>query len=69
MKYCIAGSPRKNGNTAQLLKPHGRALTAATKYDFIWLYDQQIEPCIVCRICQNDWTDFAVIIRTICKRS
>lgn len=60
MKYCIiAGSPRKNGNTAQLLKPFMEELELQQqKYDFIWLYDQQIEPCIACRICQNDWTDF-----------
>ncbi len=60
MKYCILmGSPRKNGNTSQLLQPFleeiGRTKDA---YDLFWLYDKHIRPCIACRSCQKDWTVF-----------
>ena len=54
-KVCILfGSPRKNGNTANLLIPFIDELNKAgadiTKID---LYDKKIEGCIACRTCQN----------------
>jgi len=55
----LMGSPRKNGNTAALLGPfcaelhHGGAQT-----EVVWLYDQDIRPCVACRACQTDWTQF-----------
>lgn len=60
MRYCILmGSPRKNGNTFKLLKPITQELEFhQIQYDFIWLYDKHIEPCIACRNCQKDWTIF-----------
>ncbi|MCD8355566.1 MAG: flavodoxin family protein [Clostridia bacterium] len=58
MNVCILfGSPRKNGNTAQLLQPFIRQLTACScqlqQFD---LYDMQIFPCTACRSCQEDWS-------------
>lgn len=63
MKFCILmGSPRKNGNTYQLLKPFMEELVlAGVEYELIWLYEKQIEPCIACRNCQKDWTIFGCI--------
>lgn len=60
MKYCILmGSPRKNGNTLKLIKPFIEELEHnQIQYDFIWLYDKHIEPCIACRKCQTDWSIF-----------
>lgn len=60
MKYCILmGSPRKNGNTSQLLQPFLEELQLQNiPYKLIWLYDKRIEPCIACRRCQKDWTIF-----------
>lgn len=59
MKHvCILmGSPRKQGNTAALLRPFTERLerlgmTCTT----IWLYDHDIAPCLACRSCQTDWT-------------
>ncbi|MCQ4638222.1 flavodoxin family protein [Anaerovorax odorimutans] len=61
MKYCILmGSPRKNGNTAALLKPFTEELAACGhEYDLIHLYDKEIKPCTACRTCQADWSAFA----------
>ncbi|KAF5035861.1 NADPH-dependent FMN reductase [anaerobic digester metagenome] len=60
MKCCILmGSPRKSGNTYQLLTPFVEELNLnQVKYDFVWLYDKHIEPCTACRRCQKDWTVF-----------
>lgn len=60
MKCCILmGSPRKNGNTAKLLKPFIEELGLhQVQHEMIWLYDKHIEPCIACRNCQKDWTIF-----------
>lgn len=61
MKLAILmGSPRKHGNTAQLLQPFCEELTAqGCDYSLTWLYDKSIEPCHACRACQSDWTSFA----------
>jgi len=60
MKCCIImGSPRKNGNTAKLLKPFVEELVKyGVEYELIWLYDKNIESCIACRACQTDWSIF-----------
>lgn len=60
MKYCILmGSPRKNGNTFNLLKPFIEELEfQQIQYEFLWLYDKHIEPCIACLNCQKDWAIF-----------
>lgn len=60
MKICIlCGSPRKNGNTAQLLEPFTDELKLfGAEHETIWLYDRHIEPCTACRTCQKDWTRF-----------
>lgn len=60
MKCCILmGSPRKNGNTFQLLKPFVEELELQqVQSELIWLYDKHIEPCTACRKCQMNWTIF-----------
>ena len=60
MNYCILmGSPRKSGNTAALLKPFVEELTSCgVQHNLIWLYDQTIQPCVACRVCQTDWFAF-----------
>lgn len=60
MKYLILmGSPRKNGNTVQLLHPFVQELQAlGHETDTVWLYDQEIHGCEACRCCQKDWSSF-----------
>jgi len=60
MKCCIlAGSPRKNGNTAALLKPFTEELVNNdVECELVQLYAQDIRPCIACRCCQKDWSKF-----------
>ena len=55
----IMGSPRKNGNTAALIKPFLEELELSPiRGETIWLYDKQISSCTACRTCQKDWTIF-----------
>ena len=55
----LMGSPRKNGNTAALLAPFCEELKRiGAEVETVWLYDQNIQPCIACRACQKDWTVF-----------
>ncbi len=62
MKACIlAGSPRRQGNTAALLKPFTDELAAGAEVETVWLYDRDIRPCLACRACQKDWTSFSCI--------
>lgn len=65
MNVCILmGSPRKNGNTAALLKPFCAELERqGHRCEVIWLYDQNIAPCEACRTCQRDWTVFGCRIQ------
>ena len=60
MNVCILmGSPRKEGNTAQLLRPFVQTLEeAGAQTETLWLYDLDIQPCTACRTCQRDWTIF-----------
>lgn len=61
MKACVLmGSPRRNGNTAALLKPFCEELQkGGAEAEAVWLYDRDIRPCIACRACQKDWTVFS----------
>ena len=53
----LAGSPRKQGNTAALLEPFCEELAAdGAEVETVWLYDRDIRPCTACRACQQDWT-------------
>lgn len=55
----LMGSPRKEGNTAQLLRPFVAELSArGAETETIRLYDRDIHPCVACRTCQKDWTAF-----------
>lgn len=55
----LMGSPRANGNTAQLLEPFLQALAAqANACTLIPLYEKSIAPCTGCRACQKDWSVF-----------
>ena len=55
MKVCIInGSPRRNGNTAELLKPfRERLLQLGAEIDDIFLKDYKVRPCLGCYACQN----------------
>ncbi|MBQ1476503.1 MAG: flavodoxin family protein, partial [Firmicutes bacterium] len=55
MKVCIInGSPRRNGNTAELLKPfRERLLQLGAEIDDIFLKDYKVGPCLGCYACQN----------------
>ena len=63
MKFCIlTGSPRKNGNTASLLRPFAEELVRrGGAVEIIDLYDKKIAPCTACRACQRDWTAFGCV--------
>ena len=55
----LMGSPRKNGNTAVLLKPFCEELeNGGAEVETVWLYDRDIRPCVDCRSCQKDWSVF-----------
>ena len=55
----LMGSPRKQGNTFQLLTPFLEELeTGGASYSLTWLYDKILLPCRACRVCQRDWTIF-----------
>ena len=58
MNACILfSSPRKEGNTAQLLQPFVQHLTSCgCKIQSFDLYHMQISPCIACLTCQQDWS-------------
>ena len=55
----LMGSPRRRGNTAALLEPFRRELeTGGAETETVWLYDRDLQPCVCCRTCQEDWTEF-----------
>ena len=55
----LMGSPRRHGNTAALLEPFCDELRrGGDRLEIEWLYDRNIQPCVACRSCQEDWTDF-----------
>lgn len=50
----LFGSPRREGNTAALLRPFLEEMTAlGVEVDRIDLYDKHIEPCLGCMNCQD----------------
>lgn len=55
MRFCILmGSPRLNGNTAQIVKPFITELKEkGAIVDYITLADKNISPCLGCYACQN----------------
>lgn len=55
MKFTILmGSPRKNGNTAELCKPFIEELEQnGAEIRYIPLADKDIKPCLGCYACQN----------------
>lgn len=60
----LMGSPRKNGNTAALVKPFCEELAhAGHEAKTGWLYDMQISPCTACRTCQTNWSGFGCRIK------
>lgn len=63
MQVCILqGSPRRLGNTAALVEPFVRELTAAGhECRVLRLYELKLEPCLACRACQKDWTVFGCV--------
>ena len=54
-KVCILmGSPRLNGNTAELLKPFVTRLKGSECYvEYITLHDKDIKSCKGCYVCQH----------------
>jgi multimeric flavodoxin WrbA len=60
MNFCIlTGSPRRNGNTAALLRPFAEELIRRrAAVEVVDLYGKNIAPCTACRVCQSDWTAF-----------
>lgn len=59
-RVCVLmGSPRRNGNTAQLLAPFlERLRQGGCTCEEIRLCDLDIRPCTACRNCQRDWASF-----------
>lgn len=60
MRVCILmGSPRKKGNTFELLRPFMDELKEKNcDYKLLWLYDKNILPCRACRVCQDNRSAF-----------
>ena len=65
MKYCILfASPHENGNTAALIEPFRKTLDASGfTGELISLYGKNILPCLGCRACQQDHSDFNCILQ------
>lgn len=52
----LMGSPRKEGNTAQLTEPFiNEAKALGAEVETVWLYGMNIQGCISCRSCQKEW--------------
>lgn len=65
MNICILfGSPRKNGNTASLLRPYTEELkNAGASVTVFDVYEMDIAGCRACRGCQKDTTRAYCVIR------
>ncbi len=65
MNICILlGSPRKNGNTNELATLFAARLEElGHTCNSIDLHEMELNPCIACRKCQNDWVDFNCIFK------
>lgn len=56
--YILMGSPRKEGNTAKLLKPFVEEMeNNGVQCETDWLYDMDIKGCVACLHCQNNTTE------------
>lgn len=55
MKFSVLmGSPRREGNTAALLRPFLEECQAlGVETETIWLYDRAVNPCLGCMACQD----------------
>jgi len=64
MKFCILmGSPKLNGNTAELLKPFVAELhDNDCSVEYITLYDKNILPCKGCGACQHVEGEYGCIL-------
>lgn len=55
----LMGSPRRRGNTAQLLAPFQAELESGGHVcSTVWLYGLDLRGCTACRCCQRDWSIF-----------
>lgn len=63
MKCCIIfASPRKEGNTAALLRPFCDEMTKlGWQTETLDLYSMDLKPCLACRCCQSDHTIFGCV--------
>lgn len=63
MRICVLmGSPRLNGNTAELLKPFISELKANdAEVEYITLADKNIHSCKSCYICQNSTGEYGCV--------
>lgn len=50
----ILGSPRNNGNNAQILTKLKRNLSKEVKFDSIKISDLDIKPCLACGYCEEN---------------
>ena len=55
MKFSVLmGSPRREGNTAALLRPFlEECQVLGVETETIWLYDRAVNPCLGCMACQD----------------
>ena len=69
MKFCVLmGSPRKNGNTAQLLKPLIEELQQNNcEVEYITLSDKTINPCTGCYVCQHIEGEYGCVLNDDAK--
>lgn len=64
----LMGSPRKNGNTAALLRPFTEELKAAgCETESFQLYDLELRGCTACRHCQEVWDGFHCAVQDDCQ--
>lgn len=64
----LMGSPRKNGNTAALLRPFSEELKAAgCAVRPFQLYGLDLHGCTACRHCQEEWGGFHCAIQDDCQ--
>lgn len=63
MKFTVLmGSPRPQGNTAALLEPFlDECKKLGVSCQTVWLYNQEIKPCLGCKSCQENWQEFSCI--------
>ena len=65
MKFCIInGSPNRNGDTAEVLKPfRARLRELGAEIDDIFLMDYQIGPCLGCFSCQFVQDEYGCVLK------